>query len=193
MAPDEVTDSEYLLPCGRSVDEIWERLDTPADVLDEHEAECPHCAAARESLLVVRAATRELVEEADRPPPTMFARIMSAVRAEVRRGNMLELPTPHPGSIEVSDHAVAVILRYAADTVTGVRARACAIDDHGPGTDGARTVAVSMALAVRHGDGAVEHVVPLVRERVCAAAAARTGLRLERLDIAVVDVYQEDS
>lgn len=188
----EASDSEYLLPCERSVEQVWQRLDAvSAGHADEHEAQCPHCAAARESLLVLRAATRELVEEPDTPPPAMADRIMSAVRAEVRRGRMVSLPTPHSGTIEVSDQAIAVVLRYSADTVPGVRARGCRIDEHGPGPDGRHSIAVTMSIAVRHGDTAVEQAVPQVRERVRAAASARAGLALERLDIAVVDIYQE--
>ncbi|WP_040720860.1 hypothetical protein [Nocardia veterana] len=193
MALKEMTDSGYTLPCGRSVEQVWDRLDAvEAGLADEHELNCPHCTAARESLRMLRDATRELAEEPDPPPPAMFDRIMSAVRAEVRRGRMVELATPHPGSVEVSEQAIAVVLRYAADTVPGVRARSCRIDDFGPQPDGRHAVAVAMTISVRHGDTAVERIVPQVRERVRAAASARIGLVLERLDIAVVDIFQED-
>ena len=197
MALKEMTDSVYTLPCGRSVEQVWERLDTvEAGRADEHEVSCPHCASAGESLLVLRAATHELVDEPDPPPPAMADRIMSAVRAEVRRGTMVSLSTPNPGSIEVSEQAIAVVLRYAADTVPGVRARECRIEDHGigghgGGADERHTVSVSLSIAMRHGDTAVEQVVPLVRERIRAVIAARIGLVLDRLDIAVVDIYQE--
>ncbi|MEV5649817.1 Asp23/Gls24 family envelope stress response protein [Nocardia sp. NPDC052254] len=190
----EKTDSDYMLPCGRSVEQVWERLDAvEAGRADDHEASCSHCAAARESLLVLRSATRELVDEPDPPPPAMAGRIMSAVRAEVRRGRMVNLPTPNSGTIEVSEQAIAVVLRYAADTVPGVRARECRVDDQGIGADGRHTVSISLSIAVRHGDTAVEQVVPLVRERLRAAVAARIGLVLDRLDVAVVDIYQEES
>lgn len=193
MALKEMTESDYQLPCGRSVEQVWERLDAvEAGRADDHEASCPHCAAARESLHVLRSATRELADEPDPPPPAMVDRIMSAVRAEVRRGRMVSLPTPHPGSIEVSEQAIGAVLRYAADTVPGVRARGCRIEDLGPDSDGRRLVAVSLSVAVRHGDAAVERVVPLVRDRVRAAASGRIGLSMERLDIAVADIYQED-
>ncbi|WP_030515544.1 anti-sigma factor [Nocardia sp. NRRL WC-3656] len=194
MALTELTESDYTLPCGRSVEQVWDRLDAvEAGLADEHESDCPHCAAARESLLTLRAATRELVDEPDPPPPAMFDRIMSAVRAEVRRGRMVSLATPNPGSVEVSEQAIAAVLRYAADTVAGVRARSCRIDDHGPDADGGHAITVALSISVRHGDTAVERVVPQVRERVRAAATARAGLALDRLDITVVDVYQEES
>ncbi|WP_038552399.1 hypothetical protein [Nocardia nova] len=188
-----MTDSDYTLPCGRGVEQVWERLDAvEAGAGDDHELSCPHCTAARESLLVLRVATRELIDEPDPPPPAMTNRIMSAVRAEVRRGRMVSLSTPNPGTVEVSEQAIAVVLRYAADTVTGVRARSCQLVDHGLDDDGRHIVSVSLSIAVRHGDAPVERVVPLVCERVRTAVAARIGLVLDRLDVAVVDIYQEE-
>ncbi len=193
MALKEMTDSDYTLPCGRNVDQVWERLDAvESGGGDDHEVGCLHCAAARESLLVLRAATRELIDEPDPAPPAMTQRIMSAVRAEVRRGHMVRLATPNSGSIDVSEQAIAVVLRYAADTVPGVRARSCDITDHGPDADDRHTLSVSLSIAVRHGDTEVERVVPLVRERVRATVSARIGLMLDRLDIAVVDIYREE-
>ncbi len=185
-------DSDYLLPCGRDLEQVWERLDTvAAGFADDHERDCPHCASAHESLLTLRGATRELIEEADPPPPDLVGRIMSAVRAEARRGRTLEVSTPLPGRIEVSEQAVAVVLRYAADTVEGVRARGCRVRGSGPGPDGRQVVDVEMTLAVRLGGLGVERSVQLVRERVGTAAAARIGLVLGRLDVTIVDVYQE--
>ena len=192
MAVSSTTDSDYLLPCGRSLERVWERLDAvDAGLADEHERTCTHCAAARESLLILRGATRELIDEPDPPPPDLFGRIMTAVRTEMRRGRTIDLPGEPPGALEVSEQAVAVVLRYAADTVDGVRARGCHVRGNGPGADGETTVEVEMTLAVRADGRSVDEVVPLVRERVRAAASARVGLVLERLDIVVADLYEE--
>ncbi|MCM6776338.1 Asp23/Gls24 family envelope stress response protein [Nocardia sp. CDC159] len=193
MAVKNATDSDYLLPCGRGLEQVWERLDAvESGLADEHEASCPHCAAARESLHTLRTATRELVDEPDPPPPDLFGRIMSAVRTEVRRGRTMPLTTPHPGALEVSEQAIAVVLRYAADTVDGVRARGCQVHGRGPGADGRQAIDVEMTIAVRMGGRPVGELVPLVRERVRAAASARIGLLLERVDLTVVDIYEED-
>ncbi|MGV9679365.1 Asp23/Gls24 family envelope stress response protein [Nocardia sp. NPDC003482] len=193
MAVTDATDSDYLLPCGRGLERVWERLDAVEDGRgDAHETDCAHCAAARESLLTLRTATRELVEEPDPPPPDLFGRIMSAVRAEVRRGRTLTLHTPHSGTLEVSDQAIAVVLRYAADTVDGVRARGCQVHDRGPAADGALAVAVELTIAVRMSETPVARTISLVRERVRAAASARVGLVVERVDVTVVDLYEED-
>lgn len=104
---------DYELPCGRELETLWENLDEA----DDHQAECVHCRTARESLLALRSATQELIDEPDPTPPDLVGRIMSAVRAEVRRGQMLDLSAAEPGSVEVSEQAVAVVLRYAADSM----------------------------------------------------------------------------
>ncbi|MFC4377270.1 Asp23/Gls24 family envelope stress response protein [Nocardia halotolerans] len=183
------TDNDYLLPCGRGLEQVWDSLDDSE--ADAHESSCPHCAAARESLLTLRNATRELVDEPDPPPPDLFGRIMSAVRADVRRGRTLTLDTPHPGAIQVSEQAIAVVLRFAADTVDGVRARGCRVHSSEPGDDGELVIAVEMSIAVRHDVPDIDDVVTLVRERVRAAASARVGVRLGTLDLVVADLYEE--
>jgi hypothetical protein len=180
--------TDYELPCARDVEQVWERLDAVgAGLADEHELTCPHCRAARESLLALRAATAELVAEDD-VPPALFGRIMSAVRAEVRRGSMVALPTPEPGFVEISEQAVAAVLRYAADTVDGVRARRCRVR---PGADGVVDVELTLAVSLRNVTGG--EALELVRERVTAAAAARVGLTLAKLDLLVDDIFEEDT
>ncbi|MFI1912414.1 anti-sigma factor family protein [Nocardia sp. NPDC020380] len=186
------TEEDYLLPCGRGVERVWERLDVVENGNgDAHETSCPHCRTARESLLGLRSATQELIDEPDPVPPDLFGRIMSAVRAELRRGATLELVTPHPGVVSVSEQAAAVVLRFAADSVPGVRARRCRMQVVGTGPDGESIVHINMTIAVRVDSAGVPGLVPQVRERVTAAASARTGLLVGRLDIAIVDVYQE--
>jgi hypothetical protein len=181
--------TDYELPCERDVEQVWERLDAVgAGLADEHELTCPHCRAARESLLALREATSELVAEEDAPPPDLFGRIMSAVRAEVRRGQLLPLASPEPGTVEVSEQAVAAVLRYAADTVDGIRARRCRIRD-----DGGGVVEVELTLAVKLGNATGGEALAKVRERVTAAAAARVGLTLAKLDLLVDDIFAEDT
>jgi hypothetical protein len=184
--------TDYELPCERDVEQVWERLDAVgAGLADEHELTCPHCRAARESLLALREATAELVVEDD-VPPALFGRIMSAVRAEVRRGSMVPLPTPEPGSLEISEQAVAAVLRYAADTVDGVRARRCRVrTGTSGGVDGVVEVELTLAVSLRNVTGG--EALALVRERVTAAAAARVGLTLAKLDLLVDDIFEEDT
>ena len=180
--------TDYELPCERDVEHVWERLDAVgAGLADEHELTCPHCRAARESLLALREATAELVVADDDVPPALFGRIMSAVRAEVRRGSMVGLPTPEPGFVEISEQAVAAVLRYAADTVDGVRARRCRVR----AVPGGVEVALTLAVGLRNATGGA--ALAKVRERVTAAAAARVGLTLAKLDLLVEDIFEEDT
>src|SRR5690606_6984194 len=120
-------------------------------------------------------------------------RIMSAVRAEVRRGRTLDLPTPEPGAVEVSEQAVSTVLRYAADSVPGVRARRCRVRPAGIGDSGEYLVDVELSVAVRFGPTAVAELMPIVRERITAALPARIGLTLHRLDLTIADVYEDPS
>ncbi|ADJ50836.1 hypothetical protein AMES_9010 [Amycolatopsis mediterranei S699] len=180
--------TDYELPCARDVEQVWERLDAVgAGLADEHELTCPHCRAARESLLALREATSELAAAEDAPSPDLFGRIMSAVRAEVRRGSMVRLPTPEPGFVEVSEQAVASVLRYAADTVGGVRARRCRVRPVPGGVE----VELTLAVSLRNATGGA--ALAAVRERVTAAAAARVGLTLAKLDLLVADLFEEDA
>ncbi|MGW1884536.1 hypothetical protein [Streptomyces sp. NPDC001970] len=175
----------YMLPCGRSVDTVWERLD-PMDtgVADAHELTCEYCSAARQCLVILQEVTGRLASEETGPPLGLTGRIMSAVRAEVRRHHMLALPTPEPGGVHISEQAVAAVLRRAADSVDGVRARRCRITV--TETEGAMEVAMSLAVAYRRFSA---NAVDEVRERVRAAAAARVGITLVRLDLTVEDLY----
>ena len=177
----------YELPCERDLEQVWARLDEDGSV-DEHELTCPHCLAARESLLALRAATQELAAEEEAPSPDLFGRIMSAVRAEVRRGQMVRLPTPEAGFVEVSEQAVAAVLRFAADSVEGVRARRCRVRTTSVSPDGSSVVEVTLTLAVSLRNAAGGEALTLVRERVTAAAAARVGLTLARLDLQVDEI-----
>jgi uncharacterized alkaline shock family protein YloU len=195
----------YQLPCGRDVETVWERLDeVDAGRADAHELDCQHCRAARESLRMLRAVTGLLVTEDDVPSPGLTRRIMSAVRAEARRGEMVALPTAEPGAARVSERAIAAVLRFAADSVPGVRARRCqvrTVSDNAASDDNAAhgldadidadevgiEVAISIAVSYQQFVGGA---LDLVRERVAAAATGQIGVWLRRIDLTVEDVYQ---
>ncbi|WP_020496518.1 Asp23/Gls24 family envelope stress response protein [Sciscionella marina] len=176
----------YLLPCGRELEQVWQNLE--AGRTDEHEASCRHCATARESLGALHAATAELLTDQERPSGALTDRIMSAVRAEVRRGDLLPLPPTELGPVEISEQAVAVVLRYAADEVTGVRARRCRVRVADESREGVVLVTAELTIAVAHATG-VETAAEIVRERVRAACANRIGFELARLDVHIADVY----
>jgi hypothetical protein len=179
---------DYLLPCGRDVETVWERLSQAGAVpADEHELSCPHCRQARVGLIAVRDATVELISDDAQPSPGLTGRIMSAVRADVRRRDLLPLPTSEPGPLRVSEQAVAAVLRFAADSVPGVRARRCRVSASATG-DGAVLLTVELGIAVSYRTFGA-HALAVVRERVGAAAASRIGSRVHRLDLTVTDIY----
>jgi hypothetical protein len=167
---------------------------------DEHDLSCPDCRDARASLLVLREVTGELVADTAEPPPHLTGRIMAAVRAEVRRRHaMVPLPTAEPGRVRVSEHAVAAVLRFAADSVAGVRARRCRVYDcrvhaadtagnTGGSEEGELMLVVELSVAVSYQSFAWR-ALDLVRERVTAAAVTTIGPRVHRLDLIVEDVY----
>jgi uncharacterized alkaline shock family protein YloU len=180
---------DYLLPCGRDVETVWERLaDVEAGRADQHELTCPHCRQARAGLLAVRAATEELISDDAEPSAGLTGRIMAAVRADVRRRDLLPLPTSEPGPLRISDQAVAAVLRFAADNVPGVRARRCRVTASAPAS-GEVALTVELAIAVSYRAFAAD-ALDVVRARVSAAATSRIGTRVDRLDLTVTDLYE---
>lgn len=177
----------HPLPCGRLVEDVFDDLETGR--VDDHALSCEHCATARRSLQNLAAATQALLEEEPpEPPPALLDRIMQAVRADLRHGEVLPLPTAL-GSADVSEHAVAAVLRYAADTVAGVRARSCRITTD---TDRPGTVHVFMSLSLRYRAGPAEHLLGEIRRRVAAALAGQVGLLAHTIDLAVVDLWPQE-
>jgi uncharacterized alkaline shock family protein YloU len=181
----------YLLPCGRDIEVAWDRLEEiEAGRGDEHEQTCPHCRAARESLRMLREVTGHLIEYPVEPSVGLTDRIMAAVRAEVRRHDMVALPSAEPGAVLISEQAAATVLRFAADSVVGVHARRCRVtatpSAEDAGAVGAVEVELSVAVSYR---SFVAGELQVVRERVSAAAAAGIGVRVARLDVIVTDLY----
>jgi len=185
----------YLLPCGRDVETVWERLTVVATGRgDEHDLTCPDCRDARASLNALREVTGDLIADTAEPAPHLTGRVMAAIRAEVRRRHdMVPLPTTEPGQVRISEHAVAAILRFAADSVAGVRARRCRVHAFrvqaaDADEEGEPMLVIKLSVAVSYQIFAWR-VLDLVRERVTMAAATRIGPRLHRLDLIIEDIY----
>lgn len=177
----------HPLPCGRLVEDVFDDLD--AGRSDDHSTTCEHCVTARRSLDTLTAATRALIDDVAEPPSNLLDRIMAAVRAEVRRGDVLPLGDGGFGPVDISEQAVAAVLRYAADTVDGVWARSCHVSAE---AGRAVTVTLSLSLSLRFGAGPAERLVDHVRERLAAALAGQVGLRAGRIDLRIEDVWPEE-
>ena len=185
----------HLLPCGRLVEDVFDDLE--AGRAEEHGRDCPHCATARRSLTTLMEATRALVDDPAEPPPNLMDRIMQAVRAEGRRGAALPLvptddagvPVPDLGPVDVSEQAVAAVVRYAADTVEGVRARSCRIvvdpvDAH--------ALRIEMTVSLRYDTGPAQDLLDIVRARIGSALRGQVGIRAGVVDVHVVDLWPEE-
>jgi hypothetical protein len=176
----------HPLPCGRLVESLFD--DVEAGRTDDHTQACAHCVTARRGVENLAAATHTLAEEPTEPPAGLVERIMQVVRLELRRGEILPLPSVH-GPADIAEHAVAAVLRYAADSVPGVRARSCRITPH---PDRPGVVRVQMSLLVRYGAGPPAQVLGEVRRRVTAALTAQVGLAPGGIDLEVVDLWPEE-
>lgn len=176
--------AEHPLSCGRSVEQLWEELESGR--LAVHTRECVHCATARASLEQLLEATRMLVDDPIEPPVRLLERIMAAVRADIGIAKAIPLPTPMGGA-EISVPALAAVLRFAVDAVPGVRAQRCRIEQVPEHADAVR-VWMSVSLGFR--SGRID-ALDRARERAIAVLSQRVGLRLDRLDFQVADVWDD--
>lgn len=181
-------ESAYRLPCGVDAEALWE--DLPQDRGGAHDDSCLDCASARAGLGQLREATRLLIDDPVEAPPGLLGSIMSAVRAEIRRGETLVLPQDDPGlgPAAVSEAAVAVVLRFAIDTVPGVRARSCRITSEQAPPE---SVVVRMSLSLRYPQLPGEELFGRIRALIHQTLADRVGLRAALIDLEVVDVWTE--
>ncbi|WP_082178093.1 Asp23/Gls24 family envelope stress response protein [Arthrobacter sp. ZBG10] len=189
------------LGCGRDLDEFWATIDEPPT---SHELSCPDCQSARNALYHLASVT-ESMRERDRTEPSLQPgnrvkeAVMMVARAEIRRGRKTALKDTPLGRIDISEQALTALIRFAASTLTGVRARRCSIAPMQPGTpvqpgttgvpvpEGTQlTVELQVALAstVR-----IPDTLAQVRERVGAVVEAQTALLVGSINIIVEDLY----
>jgi len=181
MEMNPTQETAHLLPCGRSVEDVWDDLE--AGRVTDHALHCPHCTTAQASLDDLTEATRALIDDPAEPPAGLLDKIMTAVRADLNLGRRIPL-TPR---VDISTHALAAVLRYAVDGVEGIRAQQCRIE---VSPDDPRAVRVRMSVSLRFGSGQVT-ALDEARRRVVAALPERIGLELETLDFEVADVWTD--
>ncbi len=124
---------------------------------------------------------------------------MAVARAEVRRSRRVPLATTPLGTIDISEQALNGLIRFAASTLPGVRARRCSVlgnpepqsSPEGPssagvveGGDVRITLTVALSSQVR-----IPATMTLLRERVGTIVQAQTAITMQQIDIGVEDLY----
>lgn len=177
---------DALLTCGRDAATVWDRAEA-GRAPDEHERDCPHCIAARADATGLEAMIGRLARERPEPPSTVLGQVMDTVATQLtaRLGphDLLVLDSPL-GPARLSGVAAAAVLRRVVDRMGGMRARSCRIAQTGP------TVDVAITVAARFGVD-LTSVAARVRQTVVAAGDQALGLPVRRVDIEVVDVWEE--
>lgn len=179
------TADDQLLGCGRTIDQVWRGLDRPPDA---HESGCVFCRDARSSLARLAGVIEEFRadeqtgEDDGRPGDRVKDAVMQVARAEVRRGRRLRVRDDPGGSVEISEQTLTALIRFACDSVPGVRSRRCHVSQQ----DGVLDVAAH--LAIRSGAPGPA-LADQVRSRIAAVVPARAGLSVGRIDLIIEDVY----
>jgi uncharacterized alkaline shock family protein YloU len=206
--PPSQTDPNWL-GCGRSIDEVWARVDLPPD---PHEHTCPDCQAARHDLGDLATATRGVVA-ADKADPALrlnsgaITGILEIARAEVRRGRRIPMEQPRPGAagdeLTVSEQTLANLIRRTSDEIDGVEARrsAVALSRHDPLNEGApgpetrqpetlaapAEITVDLRISVAP-NAAIPALAHLLRERLRTAIDLEVGITATVINITVEDI-----
>lgn len=176
-----------LLACGREAATAWDRAEAGV-APDPHERDCVHCRAAFADAERLDAVVHRLAVERVEPPASVLERVMTAVASELRPGEMLVLESPL-GANRLSRAAAAAVIRSVVDGMTGLRARSCRIEQTDGGAAGP-DVTVTVSVSTRFGVD-LASVGARVRQMVVAAGEQALGVTVTRVDIEVVDVWDE--
>jgi hypothetical protein len=177
------------LPCGHHIEQLWN--DLARGDPGGHARACEHCQAALAAIgplltATGELATGELATQRARPPDDLARRVMAVIRARVPPAPPIALPSPAGVRLQISEHAAAVILRAAGDSVEGVHARSCRLTPAAPGRSAA--AGLKLTISLRYGVPALA-AARAVRAAVRTAARGQLGLTLGRIDIEVADVH----
>jgi hypothetical protein len=188
MTPDPADVPVAPLACGRDPALLWDRA-ADGVALDGHERACPHCRAAYADAQGLDAVVHRMAAQRFEPPDTVLSRVMTAVATELRPHELLTLPSLH-GPARLSTPAAAAALRRVVDGMGGLRARSCRLTQGGaPGAD-PHAVDVRISVAARFGVD-LASVTARVRQMVIAAGEQALGVPVRRVDIDVVDLFEE--
>jgi uncharacterized alkaline shock family protein YloU len=172
------------LPCGQHIGQLWNHLTSGRS--GEHAAACQHCQAALSEIRPLLQATSELAAELVSPPDDLSPRIMSVIRARIHPAVRIPLAGPAGMRLDITEHAAAVILRAAGDTIDGVRVRSCRLTP--ARQDGQTSAGLKLSISLRYGIAAPA-AATAVRAAVRAAATRQLDLTLADIDIDVADIH----
>ena len=175
--------------CGRSALRIWEDIGRPPDL---HTSSCPACLQARSSLEALYTATvtlrdHDLRHPALRPPRGLKDAVVEVACSQVRRGVRLQVAGARAGTVEISELALAAVVRDAARTVGGVRARRCRVDLV-PGTGSG--LRIHLRTAVAPGVD-ICRAMDFLRGNIRSAVAASVGVVPHTVHLTVEDLYDD--
>ena len=177
------------LDCGRTVNRVWQDLNQPPD---SHTRSCPGCRAARvqlESLSTATAALQhqELQHPGLRPPNGLTDKILAVAYSQMRRGARFPLAGNPHGGVDISEMALAGVVRDAALAVGGVRARRCRIEQI-PGDDSG--LLIHLRTAVAPGID-IRRAMAFLRLRIRDAVEASVGIVPQTVHLTVEDLYDD--
>jgi len=173
---DRVSARNVQLRCGRTVDELWDKVVAGEAEHDPHVPECRYCRSTVDGLTALLEATAELVAEAPQAPPSLSGTVMRAVRTEARRGETMEL-FGGTDAAQVSLRAVSGMVRVvvdAYDELSPLTVRAAA---------GAEIDQVDVRIAAEWAGAHPTDVEQRLRQQVATMLALGVGLRLGRLQL----------
>ena len=185
------------LACGRDAADVWEHAEQ--GVLDEHERSCPHCVTARADRARLGGLVERMAAEPLAPPSSVLEQVMGAVVADLRPHELVRIgPDAWLGR-----PAAESALRHVVDSMGGLRARRCRIEQAGATPPAAphpaapadrdpavRPVRVRMSVTARFGED-LASVTTRVRQMIISAGEQTLGLPIEVVDILVEDLWEE--
>lgn len=172
------------LACGRDAADVWEHAE--AGTLDEHERSCPHCRSAQADHDRLGGLVTRMAAEPLRPPPSVLEQVLGAVVADLRPHDLLALgPDAWLGR-----PTAEAALRHVVDSMGGLRARHCRIEQRRPAEAGPGPVWVRMTVTARFGVD-LASVTARVRQMVISAGERTLGVPIAGVDIHVEDLWDE--
>ncbi len=177
------------LACGRTLTRVWQGIGRPPD---PHTLQCRECRQARSRLEPLHAATTALREHdlrhpAFRPPRGLKRKVLEVAGRRSGSGARVPVPGNVFGTAEISESALAAVVRDAARHVGGVRARRCRIDVVPDGGAGLR---IHLRTAVAPGVD-ICRTMDFLRRNIRAAVAESVGIVPQTVHLTVEDLYDD--